>query len=99
MLAWHGCDNLPLNGFMELAIVDPEPALFGGIEDICVALPKTNIGVIVCLSGMNGLRRNNIISGHYHHERNLVYRKVVRIEPVKQALLITQMLEGRAQRE
>src|SRR5260370_34631640 len=98
MLTWHECENLSLNRFMELAIVDPEPAVFHDIEDIRVALPKTTVGMVIGLSGMNGLRRNNIISGHHHDERNLGCGEGARIEPVNPALLIEDMVESPAQR-
>src|ERR1700687_2050661 len=47
MLAWHGCDNLSLQSLMEPAVVDSNPAVFRGADDIRVALPKTNVGMIV----------------------------------------------------
>src|ERR1700704_968650 len=99
MLTWHGCDNLSLQGFMELAVIDFEPTVLRGVEDIGVTLPEKNVGMIVGFPGVDGLRRNNIISGHYHHERNLGCSEVIRIEPVKGALLIEDMVERPAQRE
>ena len=54
---------LSLQGFMEPAIVDSQATFIRGIEDIGIAVSKTNIAVIVGLSGVDGLRRNNIISG------------------------------------
>ena len=70
MLAWHGCDNLFLQRFMEPAVVDSDPATLRGVEDIGVALAKANIRMIVGFSRMHCLSRHDIISGHHHHERN-----------------------------
>jgi hypothetical protein len=47
---------------MEPAVVDSDPALFRGVEDIGVALSKANVGMIVGFSRVDGLRRNNIVS-------------------------------------
>ena len=46
---------------------------------------------------MDDLRRDDVISGHHNHQRNLRCSKVVGIEPVKRALLIEDMVEGPAQ--
>lgn len=70
ILRWHGCENLSLHGVVEPAVVDPDTAVFRGTEDICIALPKTDVGMIVGFSGVDRLRRNNIISGHHHDQRN-----------------------------
>jgi sporulation protein YlmC with PRC-barrel domain len=68
MLTWREGENLPIQSLMELAVVDSNPASLGIIEDIDVTLPKANVGMIVGTSGMNGLRRNNVISGHHNHK-------------------------------
>ena len=72
---------------MEPAVVDPEPAIFEVLEDIGIAVAKANVGMIVGFSGVDGLRRNNIISGHHHDKRNAGRFEVVGIEPVQRALL------------
>ena len=60
---------------MEPAIVDSQATVIRGIEDIDKAVPKTNIAVIVGFSGVDGLRRNNIISGHHNRNRSLAPRR------------------------
>src|ERR1700687_3559241 len=99
MLTWHGCDNLSLHGFMEPAVVDSNPTIFRGVEDVGVALPETNLGMVVGFSGVDGLRRNDIVSRHHHHERNLGCGEAIRVEPVERASLIEHMVERPAQRE
>src|SRR5260370_23960653 len=99
MLTWHGCDRLSLDGFMELAVVDSNPTVFRGIEYVGIALPETNVGMIVGFSGVDGLRRNNIVSRHHHHERNLGCGEAIRIQPVQRASLSEHMVERPAQRE
>ncbi len=61
---------------MEPAVVDSQAAVIRGVEDIGIAVSKTNVGMIVGLSGVDGLRRNNIISGHHDHKRSLGRLKV-----------------------
>ena len=68
MLAWRRDGNLSLQSLMELAVVDSNPAVLGIIENIGVTLAKANVGMIVGPSGMNRLRRNNVISGHHNHK-------------------------------
>src|ERR1700735_2937248 len=107
MLAWHGYDNpscqgsvpkfLSLQGVMELAIVDPQATVIRGLEDIGIAVSKTNIVVIVSLSGVDGLRRNNIISGYHDDKRSLARVKVVRIGLIEGAVLIENVVERPAQ--
>src|ERR1700730_12338841 len=99
MLAWHGCDNLSLQSLMEPAVVDSNTAVFRGAYDIRVALPKTNVGMIVGSSRVDGLCRNNVISGHHHDQRNLGCVEIVRVESVKRAFLIEDMVKRPAQRE
>ena len=41
LLTWHECDNLPLKGLMEPAVIHPKPTVFRGTEDIGVACPTT----------------------------------------------------------
>src|SRR6266404_8027377 len=67
MLAWHGCDYLSLQSLMEPAVIDSKPTIFRDAENIGVAVPKTNVGMIVGFSCVDGLRRNNVISGHHHN--------------------------------
>src|SRR5260370_32426936 len=99
MLTWHGCDNLSLDGLMELAVVDSNPTIFRDVEDVGVVLPDTNVGMVVGFSGVDGLRRNNIVSGHHHHERNLGCGEAIRIQSVERASLSEHMVERPAQRE
>ena len=53
---------------MELAVVDSKPAIFGSIENVGITLAEKNVGMIVGPSGMDRLRRNNIVSGHYNYK-------------------------------
>src|SRR5580692_886711 len=99
MLAWLGYDNLSLHGLMEPAIVDPQAAVIRGIEDVGVAVSKKNIAVIVGLSGMDGLRCNDVISGYHDHERSLARLKVRSIGLIERALLIENVVERPAQRQ
>jgi hypothetical protein len=62
---------------MEPAVIYSKPTVFRGAEDIGVAVPETNVGMIVGFLGVHGLRRYNIISGHHHHERGARYREVI----------------------
>src|SRR6266513_29143 len=89
--------QLGLNGFMEPAIVDPDAAVFRGIEDIRIAPPKTDIAIVVGFSRVDDLGRDDVVSGHYNHQRNLRCSKIVGIEPVERALLIEDMVERPAQ--
>ena len=66
---------------MEPAVVNPEPAVFRGVEDFGVAMSQADVGVIVAFARMHGLRRNNVISGHDHHERDVESLEVVGISP------------------
>src|SRR5258708_31855522 len=91
--------KLSLQSLVEPAVVDPEPAVFRAVEDIRIALPKTDGGMIVGFSRVDGLRRNNVVSGHHHHKRNVGCRDVVCVEPVKRALLVDAMVERPAQSE
>jgi hypothetical protein len=68
MLAWHERENLFIQSLMELAVVDSKPTILGSIEDVGVTLSKANFVMIVGPSGMDGLRRNNVISGHHNHQ-------------------------------
>src|ERR1700733_590798 len=104
MLAWHGYDNLSfqgvmlsLDGFMEPAIVDSQATVIRGIEDIGIAVSKTNVAVIVGLAGVDGLRRNNIISGYHDHERSLDRLEVIRIGLIERTCLIENVVERPAQ--
>ncbi len=71
MLTCRECENLSFQSLMELAVVDSKPAVLRCIEDIGVAVAEANVGMVVGLSRMDGLRRNNVISGHHHHKRNV----------------------------
>src|SRR5665213_4232072 len=84
---------------MELAVVDFDPAVFGGAEDIGVTLPEQNVGMLVGSSGMDGLRCNNVISGHHDRQRDVGRLEIVSTEPVKQAGLVEGMIERPAQRQ
>src|ERR1700732_3635657 len=85
------CDRhlikLCLKRLVEPAIVDFDPAVLRGVEDVGVAVSEANIEIIVRLSCVNGLRRNDIISRHHHRERDVECAEVVRGEPVKRACL------------
>src|SRR5437879_5500968 len=99
MLTRYRCDKLSLQSLVEPAVVDLEPAVFRTVEDVCVALPKTNSGIIVGLSRVDGLRRNYIVSGHHYHQRNVGCSEVFGVEAVERALLVKDMVERPAQRE
>src|ERR1700686_619071 len=99
MLTCRECDNLSLQSLMELAVVDPDPAVLRGVEDIGVALAKTNVGMVVGFPGVDGLRCNNIISGNHHDQRNLRCFEACGVEPVKRAFLVEHMEKRPAQGE
>ena len=77
-VAMVACEELSLQRLVEPAVVDPEPAVFRTVEDIGEALPKTNGRIIVGPSRVDGLRRNNIVSGHNYHQRNVGCGEVFR---------------------
>ena len=77
MLTWHNCDNLSFQSFMEPAVVDSKATVLRGAEDIGVAVPETNVGMIVGFLRVDSLRRKDVISGHHHHERGTRCRKVI----------------------
>lgn len=100
MLTWRGCTDLPLQSLMEPAVVDPDPSVIRVVEDIGIAMAKTNVGMVVGFSGVHGLRRNHVISGHHHHhQRNAGSIEVAGVEPVKRALLVKRMERRPAQGE
>jgi hypothetical protein len=45
MLTWHECGNLPLKGLMEPNLFSAD--VFRAAEDVGVAVPKTNVGMVV----------------------------------------------------
>src|SRR5258707_136332 len=79
------------------AIVNADPTVVSDIEDIRVASPKTNIPIIVGFSRVDDLRRDDVVSGHHNHQRNVRCGKIVGIEPIERALLIEDMVERPAQ--
>ena len=54
---------------MEPAVIYSQPTVFRDAEDIGVAVPETNVRMIVGFLGVDSLGRNDVISGHHHHER------------------------------
>src|SRR6266480_6890291 len=60
MLAWHECGRLSRQCLVEPAVIDSKSAIFRSAEDFRVAVSKPNVGVIVGLTGVDGLRRNDI---------------------------------------
>ena len=63
---------LSLQRLMEPAVVDPQPPVLGGIQYSGVTMPDADIGMVVGFAGMDGLRCNNVVSGHHHRERDVV---------------------------
>jgi hypothetical protein len=47
---------------MELAVVDSKSAVVGGADDIRIAAPEQYVSIFIGLSGLDGLRCNNVIS-------------------------------------
>ena len=46
-MTWHECGNLPLKGLMEPAVICSQPTVFRAAEDVGVAVPETNVGMVV----------------------------------------------------
>src|SRR5215472_7136483 len=92
---WHGANapkgyranRLTFERVMEPAVIDPDPAVIRGLNDVDIALPEKDVGVLVTLPGMHGLRRNNIMAGDDNHERDVGGLHVLRRQPVKRASL------------
>jgi hypothetical protein len=53
---------------MEPGVVDSNPSIVEIIEDIDIMPAKSNVGMIVRPSCMDGLGRKDIISGHYNQK-------------------------------
>jgi len=60
--------SLSLQSLMEPAVIDSKPAIFRGADDVRVAMSKSDVGIVVHLSGLDGLRCNNVISCHHDNE-------------------------------
>ena len=54
MLTWHECGNLPLKGLMEPNLFS---AVFRGAGDVGVAVPETNVGMVVGFLRVDSLFR------------------------------------------
>jgi len=68
---------------MEPAVIDPQPAVFRGTEDVGVAVAESDVGMVPGFSRVDGLRRDHVIPGHHRDQRNAGRVEVLRIEPVK----------------
>jgi hypothetical protein len=84
---------------MEPAVVNPKPAVFRGVEDFRVAISQADVGMIVGLARMHGLRCNDVISGHDHDECDGESLEVVGIESEKGTALVDLVKQRPAQRQ
>src|SRR6516165_4608797 len=84
---------------MEPRVVDSNPAIVEIIENVGVMSAKSNVGMIVRPPCMDSLGRNDIVSGHHNHKRYPYGADGVRIEPVKRAFFVEDMVERPAQRQ
>lgn len=84
---------------MEHAVVDPEPAILHGTENLGVAMAKANLQMIIEFSGVDGLRCNNVIARHHDGERNVGRRQCVGVKAVKRTCFIEDMKQRPAQRQ
>src|SRR5580658_6958667 len=91
--------DLSWQSLMKLAVIDLDPAVFRDAEDVGIAVAKTNIGMIIGSSRVDGLRCNNIVPRHHHHQRDSGSAEIVGIEAEQGARFIDDMEERPAQRQ
>src|SRR5581483_12448353 len=60
--------GLVVQSIMELAVIDSNASVVEVLKNISVALSEPDAGVIVALSCMDGLRRNNVVTGDHDDE-------------------------------
>jgi len=73
---------------VEPAVIDSDPAVFLGRDDIDVAPAEADVRIVVGFSGVHSLRCNNIVAGHHHDQRNVQVLEIRGGQSVKRALLV-----------
>src|SRR5215831_18172239 len=84
---------------VEPAVIDPDTSVLGDAQHIHIAMTETNLGMLVGFSRVDRLRRNNIIAGDHHDQRDVGGIAILRRQPVERAFLADHMEQRPAQGE